>query len=113
MAALVAVDSSATLSEPLQPAQVVAAFEKLESSKLSCPCPRSELDDFLKLVITPDPLALDRLSSADVMEKARSTSARSSLAPGQLHQTRALPETEVQRVVRVWNIFALAAGTLV
>ena len=110
MAALVAVDSSATLSEPLQPAQVVSTFEKLELSK-PCPCSRHELDDFLKLIITPDPLAL--IASLRPMRWKRPVDTRDRRWLRELNEPRTMRQIKVQRVVRVSIVSLVLLGTLV
>ncbi len=111
MAALVVVDENATVSEPLQPPDVVAQFETLDV-KRTCPATPAELADFLSLVAAPDPMALDRLSSAEAFQRMKPVRTivvwlRESNEP------RTLREIKVQRFTRISILTLVVAVGLV
>jgi hypothetical protein len=111
MAALLTVASDEPPAEPLQPEPIVSGFRKLETT---FPPSRTanEVEEFFGLVLTHDPLVLDRLPAERVAERMLSIRALVAWL-GELVEPRTLRAIHVQRAVRVSILGAVVATLLV
>jgi hypothetical protein len=111
MAALLTVASDEPPAEPLQPEPIVSGVRKLETT---FPPSRTanEVEEFFGLVLTHDPLVLDRLPAERVAERMLSIRALVAWL-GELVEPRTLRAIHVQRAVRVSILGAVVATLLV
>src|SRR5262245_30694516 len=110
MASLVAVSPGATLQEPLRAEELVKEFERIEK-RTPCPRPAAELSEFLELLASYDPFAIDRLGSEQALEKVRGM--RDIVGwLRELNEPRSLRELKVQRVLRVGSVAVAIVGLL-